>query len=153
MNAAHGPRAATLAPEPSEDAPVRLPPIRVRTGAGEVAGFLRETGDAETGGFVPLTFPARWLALPAVRGAILQLIGGSGFLPVHEAQSFAYERELRIETCYVLAVEACRTATPPRVILKMAVSTGEGETCAHLETVLRVVPLNLGDVPFGTAIK
>ncbi|MGB6326582.1 MAG: hypothetical protein WBG11_12655 [Methylocella sp.] len=143
MNAAHGPRAATLAPEPSEDAPVRLPAIRVRTGASEVAGFLRETGDARTLGFVPLTFPFRWLALPAIRGLISQLIGGQGFLPVHEAQSFAYEHELRIDTDYILAVEAHRTAKPPRLTLEMAVSTGQGEICAHLETVLRVVPANL----------
>ncbi len=136
-------RAAALATEPSEDAFIRLPPIRVRTEASEVAGFLRETGEALTGGNVPLTFPARWLALPAVRGAILQSIGGSGFLPVHEAQSFSYERELQIETDYVLAVEACRTATPPRVTLKMEVSTGEGAICARVETVLRIVPLNL----------
>jgi hypothetical protein len=143
MKAAHDPRAAALAPKPSEDASVRLPPIRVRTGAGEVAGFLHETGGARTLDFVPLTFPFRWLALPTIRGLILQLIGGQGFLPVHEAQSFVYERELRIETDYVLAVEAHRTAKPPRLTLKMAVSTGRGEICAHLETVLRIVPLNL----------
>jgi hypothetical protein len=122
---------------------VRLPPIRVRTEAGEVAGFLRETGGARPGGFVPLTFPFRWLALPAIRGLILQLIGGQGFLPVHEAQSFTYEHELRIETDYVLAVEARRAAKPPRLTLKMAVSTEQGEICAHLETILRIVPLNL----------
>jgi hypothetical protein len=143
MKAAPDPRAAALAPQPSADTLIRLPPIRVRTGASEVAGFLRETGGARTGGFVPLTFPFRWLALPAIRGLILQLIGGHGFLPVHEAQSFAYERELRIGTDYVLAVEARRTAKPPRLTLKMAVSTGQGEICAHLETVLRIVPLNL----------
>jgi hypothetical protein len=125
------------------DAPIRLPPIRVRTGASEVAGFLRVTADARTGGVVPVTFPACWLALPALRGLILQLIGGDGFLPVHEGQSFAYEHELRIETDYVLAVEARRTAKPPRLTLKIAVSTGQGEICAHFETVLRIVPLNL----------
>src|ERR1700719_1805748 len=121
MNALHehGQSRDEMAPEPSADAPVRLPPIQVRTGAGEVAGFLRETGGDRPGGFVPLTFPVRWLALPAVRGLILQLIGGQGFLPVHEAQSFAYERELRIETDYVLAVEARRK--PPRLTLRMAV--------------------------------
>jgi hypothetical protein len=143
MTAGHDSRVAALAPEPSEDTLIRLPPIRVQTGAGEVAGFLRETGDSRTGGFVPLTFPVRWLGLPAVRGLILQLTGGEGFLPVHEAQSFAYEHELRIETGYVLAVEARRATKPPRVILKMAVSTGEGEACARVETVLRIVPLNL----------
>ncbi|HEY4847241.1 MAG TPA: hypothetical protein VIH87_05450 [Methylocella sp.] len=143
MKAAPDPRVAALAPEPCADMLIRLPPIRVRTGAGEVAGFLRETGDARTGGFVPVTFPARWLALPAIRGLILQLIGGDGFLPVHEAQSFAYEHVLQIETDYVLAVEGRRTAKPPRLTLKMAVSTSQGEICAHLETVLRIVPLNL----------
>jgi len=145
MKAAHDraqPRRA-MALEPSEDAPVRLPPIRVRTGAGEVARFSRETGGARAGGYVPVTFPACWLALPALRGFIMQLIGGDGFLPVHEGQSFAYEHELRIETDYVLAVEARRTANPPRLTLKMAVSTSQGEICAHLETVLRIVPRNL----------
>ncbi|MGH6813218.1 MAG: hypothetical protein ACREDM_13085, partial [Methylocella sp.] len=98
---------------------------------------MRDSGGARTGGIVPLTFPVRWLALPAVRGLILQLTGGQGFLPVHEAQSFAYEHDLRIETDYVLAVEARRTAKPPRLTLRMAVSTGQGKICAHLETVLR----------------
>jgi hypothetical protein len=139
----HAQSSGAMALEPSEDAPVRLPPIRVRIGASEVAGFLRETGGARTLGFVPLTFPFRWLALPAIRGLISQLIGGQGFLPIHEAQSFAYEHELRIEADYVLAVETRRTAKPPRLSLKMAVSTGQGEICAHLETVLRIVPLNL----------
>ena len=143
MKAAPDPRVAALAPEPCADMLIRLPPIRVRTGAGEVAGFLRETGDARTGGFVPVTFPARWLALPAIRGLILQLIGRAGFLPAHEAQSFAYERELRVEADYVLSVEVRRTAKPPRLTLKMAVSTSHGEICAQLETVLRIVPLNL----------
>lgn len=132
-----------MAPEPSADTLIRLPPIRVRTDRSEVAGFLRETGGARTGGFVPLTFPVRWLALPAVRGLILQLIGGQGFLPVHEGQSFAYEQELRIETDYVLAIEARRTAKPPRLTLKMAIATGQGEICGRSETVLRILPLNL----------
>lgn len=143
MRARHESRVVALAPEPTEDALIRLPSIRVRTEANEVAGFLCGTGDIRTAGFVPLTYPVRWLALPAVRGAILQSIGGSGFLPVHEAQSFSYERPLRIETDYVLAVEARRTATPPRVIVKMAISTSEGAMCARAETVLRIVPLNL----------
>ncbi|MGO9237309.1 MAG: hypothetical protein ACLP4V_25725 [Methylocella sp.] len=127
--------------EPGEIAPLRLAAIRVRTELSEVAGFLRETGGIGTGDFVPLTFPFRWLALPAIRGAILQLTGGEGFLPVHEAQNFAYERSLRIDTAYVLAVEIEASEKPPRLILKMAVSTEEEEICARLETVLRIVRL------------
>jgi hypothetical protein len=133
--------ASTLAPEPGTDAPICIRAIRVRTEPGEVAGFLRETGGAGTGGFVPLTFPFRWLALPAIRGVILQGIGGERFLPVHEAQSFAYERSLRIDTDYVLAVEIGSSEKPSRLILKMAVFTEEGEICARLETILRIVSL------------
>ncbi|MGH6795017.1 MAG: hypothetical protein ACREDD_03375 [Methylocella sp.] len=129
-------------PEPGADTLIRLPPIQVRTDRGEVAGFLRETGGV-TGGFVPLTFPVRWLALPAVRGLIMQLTGGQGFLPVHEGQSFAYEHELRIETNYVLAIEARRAEQPPRLTLRMAIATAHGEICARSETLLRIVPLNL----------
>jgi hypothetical protein len=140
------PAESGFAPGPSEDALIRLPPIQVRTERDEVEGFLRETGGA-TGGFVPLTFPIRWLALPAVRGLILQLIGGQGFLPVHEVQSFAYEHELRIETDYVLAIEARRTARPPRLILKMAIATRPGEICGRSETFLRIVPINLEAAP------
>jgi hypothetical protein len=131
-----------MAPELSADTLIRLPPIRVRTDRSEVAGFLREIGGT-TGGFVPLTFPVSWLALPAVRGLILQLIGGQGFLPVHEGQSFAYEQELRIETDYVLAIEARRTAKPPRLTLKMTIATEQGEICGRSETVLRILPLTL----------
>jgi len=72
---------------------------------------------------------------------ILQSIGGEGFLPVHEAQSFAYESSLRIDTDYVLAVEIGSSDKPPRLIVTMVVSTLEGEVCARLETVLRIVRL------------
>jgi hypothetical protein len=133
---------AVLAPQPGGDPPVRLPAIKVWTESGEVAGFLRGTGGTGTGDFVPLTFPFRWLALPAVRGVILQMLGGDGFLPVHEAQSFAYERSLRLDTGYVLDVEIEASEKPPRLIVKMTVSSTEGEICARLETVLRIVQLS-----------
>ena len=133
--------ASALAPEPGTDASICIHPIRVRTEPGEVARFSRETGGIGTGDFVPLTFPFRWLALPAIRGVILQSIGGEGFLPVHEAQSFAYESSLRIDTDFVLAVEIGSSDKPPRLIVTMVVSTLEGEVCARLETLLRIVRL------------
>jgi hypothetical protein len=147
MTARDHAQAATLPAEPGEAAPVRLPAIKVRTDRGEVAAFLRETGGIGTGDFVPLTFPFRWLTLPAIRGLILQLSGGEGFLPVHEAQSFAYERSLRADTDYILDVAFQTAEKPPRLILKMAVSTvqdsnGRTEICAHLETILRIVRLS-----------
>jgi hypothetical protein len=132
---------AAMAPEPSKAAPVRLAALHVRTEPDEVAGFSRETGAIGTGDFVPLTFPFRWLTLPAIRAAILQSIGGEGFLPVHEGQSFAYERSLRIGTDYVLAVDIRSSEKPPRLMVTMAVSTLDGKICARLETILRIVRL------------
>lgn len=66
---------------------------------------------------------------------------GEGFLPVHEAQSFVYENCLRPGAEYILSVEVQSTEKPPRLVVTMLVSTGQGEMCARLETVLRIVPL------------
>ncbi|HUI19739.1 MAG TPA: hypothetical protein VLZ74_01655 [Methylocella sp.] len=131
---------AALAPEVDEKTALRLQAIRVRTEPGEVAAFFRETGGIGSGDFVPLTFPFRWLALPSIRGAILQVLG-DGCLPVHEGQSFAYERGLKIDGEYVLAIEIRSTEKPQRLILKMTVSTDQGDVCARLETTLRIVRL------------
>lgn len=135
--------ARTAAAEPDGSAPVGFPPITVRTWRGDVEAFSRATGQAQESGAVPLAFPFRWLALPAIRAFIVRSAGGEGFLPVHEAQSFAYERPLQIDADYVLAGEARRSASPPRLSLRMTVSTPQGESCLGFETVLRIVPAPL----------
>jgi hypothetical protein len=104
-----------------------------------VAAFCRATGGHRLPVEVPLTFPARWLALPPARDLIVQSLGG-GFIPVHEAQNFAYQHALQIETDYVLSIEAHRTPSPPRLTLRMAIASLEGEVCTRLETILRIVP-------------
>lgn len=125
--------------EQAEAIPVRLPPVRVRTERQEVTAFLRETGGYQKRGCVPLTFPLRWLALPVVRDLIAKSFS-SGFLPLHEAQNFAYERELLMDTEYILDVEARRTPSPPRLTVRTSITTPRGDFCARLETVLRIVP-------------
>jgi hypothetical protein len=132
--------------EPNEIATVRLPPMRVRTNAPEVARFLRETGGDGDSGFVPLTFPFRWLGLPDVRSLIVRLTG-SGNLPIHEAQIFSYERELQVESDYVLVVEASASRNPARLELRIEVSTPQGENCVRIETVLRIVRAVQGQAP------
>jgi hypothetical protein len=127
--------------EPGAAGPVRLPAIRVRTEPTEVAAFSRETFAAGTGDFVPLTFPFRWFTLPPIRALIVQLSGGEEFLPVHEAQSFVYERSLRTGADYVLDIAIETSETPPRLTLKMTVAALQGEICARLETILRIVRL------------
>lgn len=130
-----------------EDAPVCLSPFEVRTESSVVAAFSRETGGQETGDFVPLTFPFCWLTLPKVRAEILDMIGGDSFVPVHESQSFAYERELHVDTDYLLAFELSQVAKPPRVIVRLTILTLADEVCARLETVLRIVALTSKAAP------
>jgi hypothetical protein len=142
MNAAAEPIDSTCAgvgPECTDNAPVRLPPVKVRIEPEDVAAFCHATGGHRVPVEVPLTFPARWLALPDARDLIVRSIG-SGFIPVHEAQNFAYEHALQIETDYVLAIEARRSPAPPRLTLQMAITSPAGEICARLETILRIVP-------------
>jgi hypothetical protein len=126
-------------PECTENVPVRLPPIEVRIEPRDVGAFCRATGSPRLHPEVPLTFPARWLALPAVRDLIVRSIG-SGFIPIHEAQTFAYERVLQIDAAYIFTVEARRAPAPPRLNLRMSIATPQGEICTRLETVLRIVP-------------
>lgn len=130
---------AGLGPESTENVPVRLPPVEVRIAPQDVAAFLRETASPQRHVQVPLAFPVRWLALPAVRDLIVRSIG-SGFIPIHEAQNFAYERALQIDANYILGIEACRILAPPSLTLRMSIAIPQGDICARLETVLRIVP-------------
>jgi hypothetical protein len=124
------------------DVPAELPQLRVRIAAQDIAAFVGATGSPWDHSHVPLTFPACWLALPPVRALITDSIG-AGHLPVHEAQNFSYERELEVDREYILGVEASQTDAPPRLTLRMSIANPEGEICARLETVLRIVPISL----------
>lgn len=123
--------------------PFFLPPLRVITTAEEVSGFARAICAENGNGRVPLTFPIRWLALPSVHDWLLQLIG-RGYLPVHEAQNFIFERELEMMAEYILRIEAKQISAPARLTLAMSISTPEGDLCAICEAVLRLVPLDPG---------
>lgn len=122
---------------------VQLAPLRVRITSEGAAAFVNATGGSWEAGRVPLTFPACWLALPPVRNLLADVLGG-GFLPIHEAQDFTYERELEAGREYILGVEACRTQAPPRLTLRMSIASLEEGICAQLEAVLRLVPTELG---------
>ncbi|WP_036255558.1 hypothetical protein [Methylocapsa acidiphila] len=122
------------------DLRLRLPPIAVRTEAERVARFRQETDAAAIEGLVPLAFPVCWLASPEIRLALSRAIG-EGVLPVHEAQSFAFERRLEIDADYVIEAELLRKDDPPGVHLHAVVLTPEGEACGRLEAVLRLAPI------------
>ncbi|MCL2453617.1 MAG: hypothetical protein FWD08_08275 [Alphaproteobacteria bacterium] len=121
--------------------PMHLTSIRVRTDRAEVAAFAGEIGCLGGPDFVPMTFPIRWLTQPDVRQAISQALG-PGYLPVHEGQSFAYVKSLKIEHDYELAIRLKLSEKPSRLTLHMRVSDPQGEVCT-LETVLRIVPIGM----------
>lgn len=140
MSQENAPPAAS-APEPAFENEIRVPAMRVHTGEQEIAAFLAATGGTKAPGFVPLTFPFRWLALPAVRDRIVEALGGTEALPVHEAQEFTYLRDLELNSDYLFAVTLRRSENPARLTLRAEVCTQSQEPCLCFETVLRIVPL------------
>lgn len=133
------------------DAPVRLPAVLFRTDADSVAAFKRATGAVAEAvdkpprrvldePDVPLTYPFCWLTSQEVRPVLERMIGRPAFLPVHEAQSFDYERPLALDADYQLAFTFRRTAEPARLIVNAEISMPHAQTCARFETVLRLVP-------------
>ena len=121
----------------------RLADVRVRTDAERVAAFRRavfheqETcrGCAE----VPASFPFCWLTLPEVRPTLRRMIGAEGVLPVHEAQSFSYQRPLDLDADYRLDFVFRRSSAPDRLTVSATINTLCNEPCAAFETVLRLV--------------
>ena len=110
--------------------------------AAEARAFRSATGLSPLGGAIlPLTFPMRWLAAPDVRGAMIAMVP-DGVALIHEAQTFDYERPLRVGECYALTLLARREADPDRLVLHGSIATGDGAPLARLETVLRLFPLN-----------
>ncbi|WP_034999617.1 hypothetical protein [Beijerinckia mobilis] len=139
--------AAPLFPE----CELQLDPYAVRTGRAEVEAFARATGWTGPIDRVPFSFPFTWLTGPVPRGAILRLIGsgqnteehtGAALLPVHESQTFESRREWRMDETYRLSLVLRRESEPARLILRGTVSTLEDESCATLETVLRLVTIS-----------
>ncbi len=109
--------------------------------AAEADAFRAATGSPPRDrAILPLTFPMRWLAAPAVRGAMMAMVS-DGIALVHEAQTFDYERPLRVDERYMLSVSARRESDPDRLVLLGSIAAADGTPAARLETVLRLFPL------------
>ena len=57
-----------------------------------------------------------------------------------KSQSFSYEAPLVAGESYDLTVTMSSEETPPRLTMVATVVTPEGEPCARIETILRLVP-------------
>jgi hypothetical protein len=123
----------------------KVGPITVMANAAEVAAFRRETGGSadETG--VPFTFPVRWFTHPDIRVAGAGMMGAEPWVPIHESQSFDYERPLVVDKAYQMMVELVRELEPSRLILRIDVS--DKEPCLRAEMVLRIVPMRSAESP------
>jgi hypothetical protein len=127
----------------------RLGPIAVRTDSATVLDFQRASGGEPVPGIVPLIFPICWLALPEVRGGLLEGTGRA-MVPVHESQSFTTRRRLELDREYLLAVALTRSSQPERLTLQGTVSTPDGDVCVEFETVLRLIGLAGAEARGGT---
>ncbi len=87
---------------------------------------------------LPLTFPMRWLVLPAVRTALAAMVPEHDLVLVHESQEFDYATPLLVDTRYTVSFTAHRKTDPAQVIVGGTIATEGGATVATLETILRL---------------
>ncbi len=132
------------------DAPVEaLGPFRVSIEKEREAAFRREIGLAEEDGVAAACFPAVWLTSPEIHDALANECAKADAVPVHESQSFSYVSPLRVGESYDLMVAFRRETVPARIIFDATVANLAGETCARIETMVRIVPrsaLKLGPI-------
>ncbi|TLG78852.1 hypothetical protein [Methylocystis sp. B8] len=120
------------------ESPCALGPFRLRVDPARAAAYARETGgDVET---VPLAYPAIWLAEPSLFSVVRDLCDDLDVVPVHESQSFSYDAPLVAGESYDFSVTISREDTPPRLTLVAMVARLDGEPCARVETMMRLVP-------------
>lgn len=115
-------------------------PIAVRTDAIDVAAFAAALGLQRGFGPVPLTFPIRWLSLPAIRLPVIDGLGLTGEAIVQQAQTFTYRAELAADRDYTFEVEARRERGPAdRTLLRGTVRDRTGAVVTTLDTLLRTI--------------
>lgn len=125
------------------DRTAHVGPVAVRADPAEVEAFARALGLCATYGPVPLTFPMRWLGLPAIREPIARELEIAGKLLVHQSQSFAYTRPLDPDADYVISAEAHRDRSG-RIALRATLRDSSGEAVLISEAVVRVVTAAAG---------
>ncbi len=113
-----------------------LGPLEVVARPEDIAAFAEACGTPP--GEPPATFPLVWLAAPALR-SILGVAAGPSYLPVHESQSFDYERPLKPGGRYVLSGLARRETGPDRLVVALQATDGEAHVALTMKTVLRLL--------------
>ncbi|HEY1735061.1 MAG TPA: hypothetical protein VGG12_00290 [Methylovirgula sp.] len=126
--------------KPTPPAPVRIGPFKVRAPRAEVEAFGHEiSADSKDG--VPFTFPIRWFAHPDIRAAGERLGGAEPWVPIHESQSFDYQRPLAVDVDYSMTVEMSREMEPARLVLRAEIA--DSALCLRSEMILRIIPTSM----------
>jgi hypothetical protein len=114
---------------------VQLGPFSVRAERTKIEAYRSATRSG--GQDVPPAFPICWLGEPEIRAAVEKACGTR--LPLHEGQTFDYERPLEIGAEYHLRLSLTEEANPPRLALTGECRMPSGELCLRIETLLRLV--------------
>ncbi|HEY8161767.1 MAG TPA: hypothetical protein VIF34_05800 [Methylocystis sp.] len=125
-------------PDAPLDALRNLGVFRLRVDPARAKAYARETGGNASS--VPLSYPAIWLMEPALFAPVRDICAALNVVPVHEAQSFAYETPLLSGESYDVSVSLRREATPPRIVIDATIFALNGVIVARIETMLRLVP-------------
>ena len=135
-------RASSHQPEIDPRLTRRVGPLTVRAEAAEVAAFRRATSGVPSEKGVPFSFPVRWFAHPMIRAAGAELGDGTPWVPIHESQSFDYERPLEIDVDYRMMIDIIREREPARLILRAEITSMENgaANCLRMEMILRIIP-------------
>lgn len=120
------------------DTPLTIGPLRLTVDPDRAAAYACEIGADSAR--VPLAYPAVWLSEPALSTIVSRVCETLGVVPVHESQSFAYERSLTAGDSYDVTVTLRREETPPRLIADALIAATDGAPVGKIETMLRLVP-------------
>jgi hypothetical protein len=121
------------------DEAIRIGPLKVRAAAADVNAFGDALGLPEALDSVPLTFPIRFLGLPAVRRAMAGIAGVSHARLLHCSQSFSYRRAVEIDRDYTLDIEIRRArSSADRIVICATLWDGADGVVVTAQTELRI---------------
>jgi len=116
-----------------------LGPFDVVADPASISAFANALGQQRNE--PPATYPIVWLSTPALKQALREALG-PGHLPIHESQSFDYERPLTPGGRYRLAGSARREPGPDRLIVTMQATDDGGRLVVAMKSVLRIVAVS-----------
>lgn len=118
----------------------RVGPLPVLVTAAEAAAFADAVAPGVSG--VPLIFPVRFLALPEIRAALMEIADMARHVVLHEAQSFTAARQIHAEAAYFLTTTLTLGAeSQPRITVETNIDDESGTYVGGMTATLRLLPM------------